>query len=817
MWSLGVLLYIMLSGRHPFERPASARKAKPGEDDGTAAMMSNILAANYSFDSAQWNGISGRARKLVTQLLEPDPDKRLTAAQLLAHSWVRGEDVPERPLPETVERLRAFKTASTAIHGSLLMAALLHQEGVREQLQAGKLRKPSSGWMPGKDKGQLLRRTTTEGVGMLQPREDFNVVRAAWKLFDPEDKGHILAEDLYRVCNQLGYAVSERDVENMLSVLAPTENTGSENGGKGGKASGGSNGSGGGASDGGKGSGGVLARQISYDKFAKMMESSYRRRFAPGEHVFSQGDAVDGFYIVVSGECKVTATPRAGQSPTEIAKLGPGDCFGETGLLEGRTVRNSSVVCETPVEVLMIDNAMFLHLTEMQAEGSTGAVISGRMRERAEARQRSRLNKAIEMMQAAPLQQMRYKTGDVLFRQGDPASHFYIVRGGRLQITFVSSNGEEAELGQLSPGDQFGYDAVVGEFHDTTVRCLEPAEVVMVPRESLQKAFTQDTYLQSVWQAPAQRSIKLRRQKSQALSKDFGEGGSTLGKVGGAASSSVEGELGSYGEMPPLKKYASGYGDMRLANEEFAPLIRRARMCSLTQGEAAFEQGSVPTGVYLIRKGKCHVEHTSKEGVTEIVGELSGGDHFGEEALLEGREKRNSTVRGVDPDGCGIGVLGKGAFEAMMQTQPELATAFEQALQKRNQQRLRSVIKLRAERAECETRHLQAGEVLFTQGAPADAFFLVDKGAVQMSYRTADGRQLPVRTHRAGDIFGASGLVVGHSTRRDTAVALEPTTLKLFPHSQFHSLVRQDSLIAEGLRRAASAKGLEGSSTARVQ
>ena len=48
-------------------------------------------------------------------------------------------------------------------------------------------------------------------------------------------------------------------------------------------------------------------------------------------------------------------------------------------------------------------------------------------------------------------------------------------------------------------------------------------------------------------------------------------------------------------------------------------------------------------------------------------------------------------------------------------------------------------------------------------------------------------------------------------------MALEPTTLKLFPHSQFHSLVRQDSLIAEGLRRAASAKGLEGSSTARVQ
>ena len=54
------------------------------------------------------------------------------------------------------------------------------------------------------------------------------------------------------------------------------------------------------------------------------------------------------------------------EPPQEVARLGPGDFFGETGLLEGRTVRNSSVVCTTPVEVLMIDNQMFLHLTEEQ-------------------------------------------------------------------------------------------------------------------------------------------------------------------------------------------------------------------------------------------------------------------------------------------------------------------------------------------------------------------------------------------------------------------------------------------------------------------
>ena len=93
--------------------------------------------------------------------------------------------------------------------------------------------------------------------------------------------------------------------------------------------------------------------------------------------------------------------------------------------------------------------------------------------------------------------------GELLYRQGDPASHFYIVKSGVLQQTLVTTKGEAAELGTLRAGDQFGYDAVVGEFHDTTVRCTEAAEVLVVPRDQLQRAFTQDTYLSSVWQARA--------------------------------------------------------------------------------------------------------------------------------------------------------------------------------------------------------------------------------------------------------------------------------------------------------------------------
>ena len=88
MWSLGVVLYILLSGTHPFQLASSS----PEE------ILDSILKAQYNFDTKNWGGVSEPAKAVICQLLEPDPARRLTAEQLLAHPWIQGEGAAEAPL-----------------------------------------------------------------------------------------------------------------------------------------------------------------------------------------------------------------------------------------------------------------------------------------------------------------------------------------------------------------------------------------------------------------------------------------------------------------------------------------------------------------------------------------------------------------------------------------------------------------------------------------------------------------------------------------------------------------------------------------------
>ncbi|XP_074559210.1 calcium-dependent protein kinase 2-like [Curcuma longa] len=98
IWSAGVILYILLSGVPPFW----------AETD--KAIFATILRGHIDFESDPWPSISYRAKDLVRRMLTQDPKKRITAAEILEHPWLREGEASDKPIDSAVlTRMKQFR------------------------------------------------------------------------------------------------------------------------------------------------------------------------------------------------------------------------------------------------------------------------------------------------------------------------------------------------------------------------------------------------------------------------------------------------------------------------------------------------------------------------------------------------------------------------------------------------------------------------------------------------------------------------------------------------------------------------------------
>ncbi len=214
-------------------------------------------------------------------------------------------------------------------------------------------------------------------------------------------------------------------------------------------------------------------------------------QFAAGTDIIRQGDVPDKFYIITRGRVAVILEPPDGLDAV-IDHLGPGDFFGEVGLLH-QSRRMATVRAETAVQLMAMDYQTFrtwiegspLVAQEIQALAARRTRDTGPLEP---APQFNAQRIPDNVLDTAVESAEQYEPGDIIIKQGDASDQFYIVVEGLVSVTHTDVSGKRHLVAELTAGDYFGEIGLLeGTDRIATVTAVTRVKVVSFDRNTFRR------------------------------------------------------------------------------------------------------------------------------------------------------------------------------------------------------------------------------------------------------------------------------------------------------------------------------------------
>jgi cytochrome P450/CRP-like cAMP-binding protein len=193
--------------------------------------------------------------------------------------------------------------------------------------------------------------------------------------------------------------------------------------------------------------------------------------------------------------------------------------------------------------------------------------------------------------------------------------------------------------------------------------------------------------------------------------------------------------------------------------------VAQAETRAFPAGSTIIRQGEVADALYILGSGQVEVLKQRNGGEPQLMATLRAGDYFGEIGLLQ-EVSRTATVRAVSD--VETIVLDRDSFVSLVAeidlTSAEIAAVMHRRL---TSNALALALPRLTEKQVSQfsprgkLSRYDPGETIIRQGDPAELFYIVVRGSVDVVTKHPDGREIHLNQLGEGDYFGEIGLLKG--------------------------------------------------------